>query len=261
MMIEHYFHGSASKFKVGDLLLPPSVTGAASYRDAKDEVYVSTDLFYAIAMATDRRSAYLPAPQKAWLYLVKPDELEPHDTEIFWGFGSNPDRGAALSGPLFTTPQARVLTRTVVPAFFTDNRGHLIRNYFQTFAKLMRRKDHFLRVNINEDRDGPPDEPPQWRVTRGTETKWDSFELSWESLQNPVANRKQWKSRADRFFEYLDEHADELVDAAEEAPEVFRNLLDAVGLHYERCGDCGDFLRDRERSDGVCLHCRAKQPD
>ena len=53
-MIAHYYHGSATKLKVGDLLLPPRQTGARRYGDAdRDAVYVSADLLYAILIATD----------------------------------------------------------------------------------------------------------------------------------------------------------------------------------------------------------------
>jgi hypothetical protein len=253
-----YFHGSATKFKVGDLLLPPRQTGARRYNDADhDAVYVSADLLYAIFIATDSRGEVLPAPRPpVWLYQVEPiGELKPHITEILWGFGSNNNRGAACSGPLFTVPKAKVLTRTVVPAFFNDYRGYLIRNYFQTYA---RRKDHFLRVNIDQDHD--PGESPKWQITRGME-KRESFTVSWEESQNPVAKQRQSRDRVKRFYEFLRNRADELVEAADEAPDVFRDLLDAVDFSYERCGDCGNVLKDREKADGFCLSCNIERPD
>ena len=256
VMIEHFFHGSATKFEVGDLLLPPSQTGALSYNDAdSDAVYVSADFLYAIFIATDSRGKKKPLQRPVWLYQVEPlGELKPHISEILWGFNGNRERGAPCSGQLFTAPRAKILTRTAVPVFFDSIRGDLIENYFITFAKLMTKKHHFRRKDISEEDN--PTEPSVWQITRGNE-KWESSALPWTWLQNPGQQKKAKKDLFKRLREFLNDNRDEIIDAASETPDIMLDLLRTLEFKFECCADCGRTLDDKEIAVGaeLCFCC------
>ena len=265
-MIAHYYHGSATKLKVGDLLLPPRQTGARRYGDAdRDAVYVSADLLYAIFIATDGGKKQSVRP--VWLYQVEPiGELTPHISEILWGFDGNSRRGAPIcSGQLFTVPKAKVLTRFAVPAFFDTVRGDLIENYFNAHANLMTEKDLFRRKVIRAEPD--PEEPDVLLISRG-EQQWETVSPpSWAGLQNQkqrqIEHQKQMEDLLKRLGEFLDDRQEEIVEAAGEAPDVFRDLLRVMNFNFERCENCGDAMseRDLRLGRGLCLICYAEQPD
>jgi hypothetical protein len=262
--IAHYFHGSATKLEVGDYLLPPRQTGARRYRDAdRDAVYVSADLRYAIFIATDKKHPVRPV----WVYQVEPiGELKPHITEIFWGFNGDSKRGAPIcSGQLFTAAKARILTRFAVPAFFDTVRGDLIENYFNTHANLMTEKDQFRSKVICAEPD--PDEPDVLLISR-REQQWETFApASWAWLQDREQQKQQQKQTKDdllkRLGQFLDDRQEEIVEAAGEAPDVFRDLLRVMNFNFERCENCGDAMseRDLRLGRGLCLMCYAEQPD
>jgi hypothetical protein len=272
----HYYHGSATKLEIGDLLLPPRQTGVDRYSDAdQDAVYVSTDLLYAIFIAVDdrRTQRFEPPPRPVWVYQVEPiGELTPHITEILWGFDGNSERGAPMCSGLYTVPKAKILTRFAVPAFFDSVRVDLIEAYFNTHAHLTTKRDQFRRETTYAEPDNP-DDPDEWftrptfQISRGKQ-QWETLsEGTWKWLQNKKqrlsAAKKEREALLNRLRQFLDNRKDELIEAAAGADDVVRDLLRVLNFHFEYCSECGGALNERDirRDNGLCLHCYAAQPD
>lgn len=66
-----------------------------------------------------------------------------------------------------------------------------------------------------------------------------------------------------RLYGFLQDRREEIIEAADEIPDVMRELLDLLNFRFEACADCGDTLNDADvrRGNDFCLDCESQQPD
>jgi hypothetical protein len=174
----YFFHGSATKLKVGSYLLPSRQTGAPAFRHSdRDSVYVTADLNYAIIMALEHLG------KRGWLYRVEPiGRLEPHEeTDIIFGFDDNNQHGSPVGGLHFTVEKAQILARYRLPAFFYDNHKAFVANYLALFTGLQTQQDLYFKY---ADPDEDPDDPSNHIIVRGP-THWRApLAPTWSKFQN-----------------------------------------------------------------------------
>lgn len=248
--VRYLFHGSVTKLPVGGLLLPPSVTGVRHSHDAdRNKIYLSTDIAYCLHMATDDG-------KHGWLYRVRPlGAVEPHDSDIIW----NGRRGVPAGGTHFTTTKAKIVARAPVPKAFFDNRGPLIKAHFELISALSAKADVFSRKLLKND---SPDDPDKWLITRG-EQRWEQTGTAWTWLQDVDAKQEQMRSLFGRLYGFLEDHREEIIEAADKIPDVMRELLDLLDFRIASCADCGCTLNDADvrHDNGFCIDCYSQQPD
>jgi hypothetical protein len=236
---------------VGGLLLPPAMTSARHDHDADpDKVYLSTDIMYCLHMATKDG-------EPGWLYQARPlGAVEPHDTDIIW----NGRRGVPAGGSHFTCSRAKIVARAPVPKAFFANRGPLIRAHFDLMAPLSSKADTFERKLLNGDE---PDDPDKWLITRGAEQWEQTGNETWGWYQDVDAKQERILDLHGRLYKFLEDHREEIIDAADDMPGIMRELLDVVGFRIATCADCGNVLNDAEmrRGNGFCIGCETEQPD
>jgi hypothetical protein len=248
--VRFLFHGSPTKLPVGGLLLPPSETGVLHDHDAdRDKVYLSTDVVYAVAMATENG-------EQGWLYRARPlGPVEEHDSDVIF----NGRRGVPAGGTHYTTSKAEIVARAPVPKAFAANRAQLLRVHFELMAALSSKADTFKRKLLNGDE---PDDPDRWLVTRG-EQQWEQTAMPWEGFQDVDAKQRQMRDLFGRLYKFLEDRRDEILNVADQIPDVMRELLDLLDFRIETCADCGDTLNDADvrRGNGFCIACESQQPD
>lgn len=248
--VRYLFHGSVTKLPVGGLLLPPSVTGVPHASDAdRDKIYLSTDIAYCLHMATE-------GGKRGWLYRARPlGAVELHDSDIIW----RGRRGVPAGGTHYTAARAEIVARAPVPKAFFDNRVPLIEAHFELIAALSAKTDVFARKLLQTD---TPDDPDKWLVTRG-EQRWEQTGTTWKWLQDVDVKQKHMRSLFGRLYGFLEDHRDEIIEAADKIPDVLRELLDLLDFRIEACAECGDTLNDADvrRGNGFCIGCESQQPN
>jgi hypothetical protein len=248
--VRYLYHGSGTELPVGGLLLPPSVTGVRNASDAdRNRVYLSTDVIYAVTMASQNDTC-------GWLYRARPlGPVEPHDSDIIF----NGRRGVPAGGSHFTCSKPEIVARAPVPRAFFDNRVPLLEAHFALMAALSTKADTFKRKLLNGDE---PDDPSKWLVTRGEE-QWEQTATTWVGFQDVDDKRKQMLNRFRRLNGFLANRRDEIIEAADEIPDVMRELLALLDFRIEACADCGGTLNDGDmrRGIGFCIACESQQPD
>jgi hypothetical protein len=248
--VRYLFHGSKTELPVGGLLLPPSVTGVLHDHDAdRDKVYLSTDVVYAVAMATENG-------EQGWLYRARPlGPVEEHYSDVIF----NGRRGVPAGGTHYTTTKAKIIARAAVPKAFAANRGPLIKAHFTLLAALSSKADVFTRKLLNGDE---PDDPAKWLITRG-EDRWEQTAMPWEGFQDVDDKRRRMLDLHGRLYKFLEDRRDEILDVADEIPDVMRELLDLLDFRIDTCAECGWTLNDADvrRGNGFCITCESQQSD
>jgi hypothetical protein len=248
--VRYLYHGSVTKLPVGGFLLPSSVTGVRRYHDAdRNKIYLSTDIAYCLDIATE-------GGKRGWLYRVRPlGAVEPHDSDIIW----NARRGVPAGGTHFTTTKAKIVARAPVPKAFFDNRVPLIEAHFELISALSTKADVFSRKLLEND---SPDDPDKWQVTRG-EQRWEQTATTWTWLLDVDVKQEQMRSLLGRLYGFLEDHREEIIEAADRIPDVLRELLDLLDFCIEACAECGWTLNDADvrRGNGFCLACESQQSD
>jgi hypothetical protein len=180
----YFFHGTGTKLKVGDFLLPPRQTGASAFLHSnRDRIYLTCDLNYAICMSIELGT-------RGWLYRCEPiGRLEPHEkTDIIFGFNGNNQHGSPVGGLHFTADKAKILARYQTPTFFHDNREVFVTSYFAAFMGLQTEQDlYFKFADPAED----PDDPSNHIIVRRA-THWRApLSPTWPKFQNKNLTKKR----------------------------------------------------------------------
>jgi len=74
---------------------------------------------------------------------------------------------------------------------------------------------------------------------------------------------RAWRTPRICLYGFLEDHREEIIEAADKIPDVMRELLDLLDFRIASCADCGCTLNDADvrHDNGFCIDCYSQQPD